>query len=224
MNMKFALLTLPVLAALFVQPASAAEGDTGIDFLGKLSGNKDKADTPDVLNYVISRQKEGELPGMITVPPAKQAPAPRKTPAAPARAGENTAVVTHTEFWRWPMLGKIKEMFSEIGNTKGIGIYGQKGQKVAASKSGSVLYVGTLSSFGRLVIVENDNDKHYVSTYANLDNIRVKAGDHVSQGQTLATLGTDREGQPILYFAINYYGKPVDPLRYLPMQSGQRNE
>ncbi len=214
MNKKLALLSAFIVC--FTTPAFAAGEESGAIFLGELSSNKNKAETPDVLNYVITRQKEGSLPGLTTVPPQKKAPPPPRTTTSSTPAPQDTSHLPRSEFWQWPITGRVKEMFSEIGNTKGIGIYGEKGQKVAASKSGNVIYVGTLSSFGRLVIIENDNDEHYVSTYANLENILVRAGDHISQGDTLATLGTDRENQPILYFAINYYGKPVDPLRYLP--------
>ncbi len=74
------------------------------------------------------------------------------------------------------------------------------GQPVLAMAPGTVVKAGWATAgwanYGLRVIVRHDfNDGHsYVTLYAHLDQIAVREGDHVEQGQRLGDLGDSCEG------------------------------
>lgn len=184
-----------------------------------LTRQQDEDDSLPELLRSMTTDVQPEPPAQTKKTPARKSKATsstaRRAKSQPAPVQQQPAIPQ--EAWQWPLKGNIVERFSSIGYSKGIGIYGVPRQPVYAAKSGTVIYVGKLSSYGELVIIQNhDNNQRYVCTYANLEAIQVKKGDNIRQGQTIANLSINREKQPTLFFAVNYAGEPVDPLRYLP--------
>lgn len=118
--------------------------------------------------------------------------------------------------WRWPTVGKVISTYSiSSAGRKGIDIAGRAGQAVVASASGKVVYSGNgLARYGNLLIIKH-NDV-YLSAYAHNQTLLVKEGQYVQAGQNIATLGRSGAQQDQLHFEIRRYGKPVDPLRFLP--------
>lgn len=121
--------------------------------------------------------------------------------------------------WKWPTTGKIKLAFNKgVGGNKGIDIGGNYGQQVVASYSGKIVYCGTgIRSYGNLIIIKHNED--YLSAYAYNASMLVREGQEVKTGQKIATLGKNNEGEPRLHFEIRLFGKPVDPIDYLPQKS-----
>lgn len=116
--------------------------------------------------------------------------------------------------WVWPARGKLLNKFKGRGNDKGIDIAGRKGQKIAATAGGSVVYQGSgLRGYGKLIIIKHSDD--YLSAYAHCDQVLVKEGDMIKQGQTIAKMGNTGANRIKLHFEIRYRGNPVDPLKYL---------
>ena len=68
--------------------------------------------------------------------------------------------------------------------------------------------------YGKLVIVKHDNS--FLSAYAHNQNLLVKEGQAVTEGQKIAELGDTDSDRPKLHFEIRRQGKPVDPGKYLP--------
>jgi lipoprotein NlpD len=116
--------------------------------------------------------------------------------------------------WIWPASGKVIATFSESG-TKGIDITGNAGDPVIAAGSGRVVYSGTgLRGYGKLVIIKHNDT--FLSAYAHNQNILVKEGQSVTQGQRIAEMGNTDADRVKLHFEVRRQGKPVDPLQYLP--------
>ena len=118
--------------------------------------------------------------------------------------------------WVWPTRGKVIRKYSVKGRgNKGIDIAGKEGQAILAASSGKVVYSGNgLPGYGNLIIVKHS--ERYLSAYAHNSKLLVKEGRTVTRGQKIAELGSTGAQSPRLHFEIRQYGKPVDPLRYLP--------
>jgi lipoprotein NlpD len=150
--------------------------------------------------------------------PAEEKPAekPEDKPAtAPAAVAGEDAID-----WAWPAPGKILTNFVEGGDgkesNKGIDISGKQGEAVQAAAAGKVVYVGSgLRGYGNLVIVRHNAT--FLSAYANNSKILVKEGQAVAKGQKIAEIGSSDSDQAKLHFEIRRLGKPIDPLKYLPV-------
>ncbi|MGA9852360.1 MAG: peptidoglycan DD-metalloendopeptidase family protein [Gammaproteobacteria bacterium] len=120
--------------------------------------------------------------------------------------------------WVWPTRGGLVRMFhADDPLSKGIDISGVQGQGIYAAASGKVVYTGSaIIGYGKLIIIKNS--EQFLSAYADNDEILVKEGDTVKAGDSIATMGLNRDGHPLLHFEIRYNGKPVNPLSYLPRQ------
>lgn len=117
--------------------------------------------------------------------------------------------------WIWPTGGRVIAGYSESAQLKGLDIAGSPGQPVVAGATGKVVYSGTgLRGYGKLVIVKHN--AVYLSAYAHNRDILVKEGQTVAKGQKIAEMGNTDADQVKLHFQIRRYGKPVDPLKYLP--------
>lgn len=141
--------------------------------------------------------------------PAPVAPPPVSVTADPAKGGPASV-------WRWPVLGRVIATFDEATN-KGVDIAGKPGDPVSAAAGGKVVYSGSgLRGYGKLVIIKHDAD--YLSAYAHNQQLLVKEGESVNQGQKIAELGSTDSDRPKLHFEIRKQGRPVDPLKYLPVR------
>jgi lipoprotein NlpD len=126
--------------------------------------------------------------------------------------------------WAWPHVGPILATYtfanddrkSKLGN-KGIDIGGKLGEPVYAAASGEVVYSGNgLLGYGNLVIITHDD--RYLSAYAHNRRNLVTEGQLIEPGQKIAELGDSGTDQPKLHFEIRQDGRPVDPLKYLPIR------
>ena len=86
-----------------------------------------------------------------------------------------------------------------------------------AAEDGVVLRAGPASGFGLAVYILHDDG--YVTVYGHMDSIKVRAGQYVQAGQTIALLGMRGESTgPHLHFEVHRggeYGTPVDPIPWL---------
>lgn len=113
----------------------------------------------------------------------------------------------------WPVKGKVIGKF-EDGKQKGIAIAGNKGDKVVAAASGTVIFSGAMKGYGNIVVVKHDDE--WLTVYAHNDENVVKEGQSVKRGDKIASLGSSDAERDQLHFEVRKQGKPVDPLRLLP--------
>jgi lipoprotein NlpD len=116
--------------------------------------------------------------------------------------------------WTWPCRGPLLSHFGE-GLNKGIDIAGSRGEYVQAAARGKVAYTGAgLRGYGKLIIIRHG--KTLLSAYAHNARILVKEGQVVARGQIISEMGDTDANRVKLHFEIREFGKPVDPLKYLP--------
>ncbi|MGR9100307.1 MAG: peptidoglycan DD-metalloendopeptidase family protein [Gammaproteobacteria bacterium] len=117
-------------------------------------------------------------------------------------------------YWQWPLKGKLLKTFTQTGR-KGIDIFAEEGASVRSSSSGKVVYSGQgLIGYGNLLIIKHN--EQFLSAYGNNRKLLVSEGQFVEGGQVIAEVGVGSDKKPSLHFEIRKYGKPVNPLLYLP--------
>ena len=124
--------------------------------------------------------------------------------------------------WSWPTSGRVGKRFSRrASGKKGIGIRGKAGQAVRSAAAGNVVYAGSgLVGYGKLIIVRHN--AVYLSAYGHNSKLLAREGERVRAGQRIAEMGSTGTKSPMLHFEIRKYGKPVNPLRYLPKKPSSK--
>jgi lipoprotein NlpD len=153
------------------------------------------------------------VPAAAVTASAAVKPAAPVAPTPTAPAANSTAVGS----WLWPADGVLAGRFGAAGG-KGIDIVGQRNTPVLAVAAGKVVYSGSgLRGYGQLLIVKHAGE--FLSAYAHNSTILVKEGDTVTAGERIALMGDSDADRVKLHFEIRRYGKPLDPLNYLPERS-----
>lgn len=118
--------------------------------------------------------------------------------------------------WVWPARGTIIGRFSDQGSVnKGVDLAGKRGEPVFAAADGTVVYSGPgIVGYGNLIIIKHNDI--YLSAYAHNSRLLVQEGNIVKAGQLIAEIGSSGTQRDKLHFEIRKYGRPVDPLQYLP--------
>lgn len=117
----------------------------------------------------------------------------------------------------WPLQGfKLTSAFgSRNGRHKGIDLYAAKGTPISAVADGVVYFSGRQSGYGRVVILQHDNNVR--TLYAHNKKNKVKVGQRVVRGQTIATVGKSGNASGYhLHFEYIRAGRALDPQRFLP--------
>jgi len=114
--------------------------------------------------------------------------------------------------------GKLKLPVKGIVETaplhKGINIKCRNGSKVRSSGKGIVEYVGQLTGYKNVVIVQHNGNLFTI--YGGLGRIIVRKGQKIRSGKTLGYISKMSYYQyPILHFEVIHYGKNVNPIKYL---------
>jgi murein DD-endopeptidase MepM/ murein hydrolase activator NlpD len=109
---------------------------------------------------------------------------------------------------------------SEVFFHSGIDLLAPLGTGVQATGDGTVAFAGTQGSYGNLVII--NHGKGIQTRYAQLESIKVTAGQKVQQGDILGTVGTTGKPtspQPHLHFEVRSSSdlgwKALNPQDYL---------
>ncbi len=123
----------------------------------------------------------------------------------------------------WPVSGRISSIFGlrrffneqERRPHSGLDIAGKVGTPIKAAADGTVIDAGDFFFSGNMIYL--DHGQGIISLYAHLNNISVKPGDIVKQGDIIGNLGqTGRVTGPHLHFAIITNQTLIDPVFMLP--------
>jgi murein DD-endopeptidase MepM/ murein hydrolase activator NlpD len=116
----------------------------------------------------------------------------------------------------WPASGTITSGFGPRWGRmhEGIDIAGGAGSPIRAAASGTVIVAGWSGGYGNLVVIDHGGG---ISTaYGHNSSIAVSVGQSVSQGQTIAGMGTTGHSTGVhCHFEVRVNGGAVNPLGYL---------
>lgn len=148
-----------------------------------------------------------------------QALAAQKTSA---QSASSSVSGTGTMQWPCPSTNRLTSRFATRqhpidGVTKmhnGIDIAGGYGADIIAADSGTVLFSGNSSSYGKYIVISHGGG--LTTLYAHCSQLLVSAGATVSRGQTIAKVGsTGKSTGPHLHFEVSLNGSRQDPLSYV---------
>ncbi len=115
----------------------------------------------------------------------------------------------------WPTAGRVRHKYgtrkadSQL-RWQGVLMQADAGADVQAVHHGRIVFADWFGSSGLLLIIDHGNG--FMSLYAHNQSILKEAGEWVSTGETIATVGqSGGKREPALYFEIRKSGKPVDP-------------
>ena len=96
-------------------------------------------------------------------------------------------------------------------NHRAIDIAAKRGTDIYAAASGTVVFAGTYSSYGKMTII--DHGYGYQTVYAHQSAIDVSEGDYVSKGDVIGHVGmTGSASGNHLHFELRYGDERLDPM------------
>lgn len=122
----------------------------------------------------------------------------------------------------WPVAGTVTSgygwrthpIFGDRRFHSGIDIAAPYGASVYASEAGTVVFVGTMSGYGNVIVVDHNNG--LATTYNHLSAFSVASGETVGRGTPIGAVGCSGYCTgPHLHFEVRVNGSPVDPMPYL---------
>ena len=119
----------------------------------------------------------------------------------------------------WPLRGELLARYGEAKagghlQWKGMWIGAPEGAPVRASSRGRVAYVGWLTSYGLIVVLQHE--KGFFTLYGHNSAVTRTAGEWVAAGDVIAKAGnTGGYEQPGLYFEVRRGADPMDPKDWL---------
>lgn len=118
-----------------------------------------------------------------------------------------------------PISGIITSRFGarsaiRVSTHTGLDISAQSGTPISAAASGTVTFAGYKGSYGNMLVITHGNGVQ--TYYGHCSKLYVSAGTTVSQGQTIAAVGsTGNSTGPHLHLEIRVNGVAYNPQNYL---------
>jgi murein DD-endopeptidase MepM/ murein hydrolase activator NlpD len=117
----------------------------------------------------------------------------------------------------WPVGGPVTSGFGMRWGRmhQGIDIGAGYGAPIHAAKAGTVIFVGQMSGYGNVVII--DHGGGFSTLYAHQSQLAASDGASVGQGDVVGYIGsTGHSTGPHLHFETRVNGSPQNPRNYLP--------
>ena len=116
-------------------------------------------------------------------------------------------------YFEWPTYGWITQGYRN--DHRALDIAAPAGAFVTAADRGEVIRAGwNEQGYGMFVVIDHNID--YVTLYSHLQNIVVREGDIVAQGDIIGTVGsTGNSTGPHLHFEVRDFGSRINPLQVL---------
>ncbi len=117
----------------------------------------------------------------------------------------------------WSLQGPINSNYGyrARGFHSGIDIGARTGIPFTASAAGTVVEAGWSGAYGYMILIDHGNG--VMTRYGHASKLLVSAGQQVSQGETIALVGSTGDSTgPHLHFEVIINGSAVNPFNYLP--------
>ncbi len=188
------------------------KGSTNIDKISIL----EKYETQ-ISNLVTSEEAISKL----YVEPVKVEPVVKKASAGKVNTSTTTsgAKVNLGISLIRPVSGVISSRFGARSSIRssahtGLDIATSRGTPIAAAASGTVTFAGDKGSYGKMIVISHGNGVQ--TYYAHCNALYASVGQSVSQGQTIAAVGsTGNSTGPHLHLEIRVNGIAYNPQNYL---------
>lgn len=118
-----------------------------------------------------------------------------------------------------PISGTITSRFGSISSMRsgahtGLDIAAPKGTPIGAAATGTVTFAGTKGPYGNMIVITHPSGVQ--TYYAHCNTLIAKVGDYVSQGQTIATVGsTGNSSGSHLHLEVRINGVAYNPSNYV---------
>jgi murein DD-endopeptidase MepM/ murein hydrolase activator NlpD len=157
------------------------------------------------------RSLQSGTPAASSAPGAPTA-APTVTPATAqtirATLADPTAHVSS------PFGLRVDPLNGALKQHQGIDIAAKAGSPILAAGDGIVVAAGARGGYGQAVEIKHGSG--LTTLYGHASQVLVHPGEHVTQGQPIATVGqTGRATGPHLHFEVREGGHPLNPTRAL---------
>lgn len=140
------------------------------------------------------------------------------------RADKNLDILRRTPLGR-PLPGAISSPFGyredpingETGFHSGVDMQAKRGEKVKATADGTVIQASSNGDYGHFVEISHGNG--FTTSFAHLQEYKVKKGEKVKRGQVIGLVGnTGRSTGVHLHYELCQNGDPINPVTF--MQTG----
>lgn len=137
---------------------------------------------------------------------------------APPRPSITQATPSARKNIPWPVQGAVVSAFGRQRHQEldayvvnnGIRIKAASASTVKSVDSGTVLFRGNMSGYGKVVVVEHGN---FYAIYGLLSDVNVRNGANIKRGDIIGRLGTGDNS--VLYFEIRRDDVPDNPMLWL---------
>lgn len=189
-----------------------------------------QSQTPDKSEYATARRRRSRSEGMSTTGQssglansANETSTRKKTASSESGFGGmkgslpkpvNGSFKIVSAFGRHPISPELPDIMDE---NHGIDAHVANGASACAVYDGEVIKVydrTTTTGFRNIIVVKHGD---YITVYANLETLAVKAGQHVRQGQSLGTVGTDFDNPKhgMIHFEVWKNQTRLDPAAWI---------
>ncbi|WP_416147189.1 murein hydrolase activator EnvC family protein [Salipaludibacillus sp. HK11] len=158
---------------------------------------------------------------------SQSSPSPSTSSGESAQTSSGGSAIFHR-----PSDGRVTSSFNPsrvhpvrgtVSPHNGTDFGGRNGRNIYAAEAGTVISAGWMGGYGNTILISHVVDGKSITTlYAHLSSFNVSAGNRVSRGENIATMGTTGVSTGIhLHFEVHpggYSGgsSAVNPSSYLP--------
>lgn len=122
-----------------------------------------------------------------------------------------------------PLSGKVVGRFGKQRDpvfdvdveTRGVEIEAASGAVIHAVGAGEVVFAGSVSGFGRVLILQHGSG--LFSVYGKAESYSVKQGQKVAAGEAVGALPQNPGGKSVLYLELRAAGTAIDPASVIPL-------
>jgi septal ring factor EnvC (AmiA/AmiB activator) len=112
--------------------------------------------------------------------------------------------------------GKYRDpVFDVEVENLGVEIEATSGSPIRSIGKGNVVFSGTVSGFGKVLIIQHGTG--LFSVYGKAESFSVSQGQVVAPGQNIGRLPASPDGKSVLYLELRAAGTAIDPMAVIPL-------